>query len=135
MSEIIVFDNEFITIRYLPEKKCIYHTVHQPISGQPLRDGLLTGYEALQHYGLAKWVSDDRKNGPMSEEDREWGSVNINQRSIEAGWKYWALVVPKEVVAAGAMIPTMEAMHKLGLRMAVFSEVEAAFEWLERFDE
>lgn len=88
----------------------------------------------LQHYGCAKWLSDDRKNGPMSVEDRDWGTVNLNQRSMEAGWKYWALVVPKEVVAAGAMIPTMEALHQLGLRMMVFSDLDEAFDWLDRVD-
>jgi hypothetical protein len=135
MADVIIVDNQYITIKFLSDKKTIYHTVHQPISGQNLRHALITGFNALQQYGVSKWLSDDRKNGPMSDEDREWGAVNINQRSIEAGWKYWALVVPEEVVAAGSMAPTIEAMFNVGLRMMVFSEVEEAFDWLDRFDD
>lgn len=134
MSEVVIIDNEYITLKYLPDKKMIYHTVHQPISGQPLRDMLLTGFNAIKEYGISKWLSDDRLNGPMSEEDRAWGSENINRRSMEAGWKYWALVVPQEIIAAGSMAPTMEAMFEYELRMMVFSDVESAFAWLDQFD-
>ena len=70
MSETIILDNQYITIKFLPEKKMIYHTVHQPISGQDLRDALTTGFDALKSYGVSKWLSDERKNGPMSDEDR-----------------------------------------------------------------
>ena len=135
MPDVIIIENEYITIKYLPERKMIYHTVHQPISGQVLRDSLMTGFDALQQYGISKWLSDDRNNGPMSDEDRDWGNEHINRRSMEAGWKYWALVVPQEVVAAGSMTPTMEAMHQLGLRMMVFADLESAFEWLDKFDD
>ena len=131
MSETIIVDNEYITIRYLDDKKMLYHTVHKPISGQPLRDALITGYDALKEYGISKWLSDDRKNGPMSDEDREWGEVNLNQRAMEAGWKYWALVVPEQVVAAGSMAPTIRALYDYGLRMMVFSDLEEAFKWLD----
>ena len=135
MSETIVLDNQYITIKYLPDKKMIYHTVHQPFGGQALRDALIAGFDALQNYKVSKWLSDERKNGPMSAEDIEWGNKNLNQRSMEAGWKYWALVVPEQLVAAGAMVPTMNALFELGLRMMVFSNVEEASEWLAKLED
>jgi hypothetical protein len=136
MTDITVYDTEHITIKYLPDKKIIYHTVHKPIpSGQPLREALMCGFDMLQHYGASKWVSDDRLNGPMSVEDREWGHTNLNSRAMEAGWKYWALVVPEQLVAAGTMMPTITELFKLGLRMMVFSKVEEAFKWIEQFED
>jgi SpoU rRNA methylase family enzyme len=69
----------------------------------------------------------------MSDEDREWGEINLNQRAMEAGWKYWALVVPEQVVAAGSMVPTIQALYEYGLRMMVFSNLEEAFNWLDSF--
>jgi hypothetical protein len=136
MTEITIVDNEYITLNYMPDKGMLYHTVHKPISGQPLRDALLAGYEAIQKYGVSKWLSDDRKNGPMTQEDREWGNENLNRRAAEIGWKYWALVVPEAVVAAGSMLPTIEALWELGkLRMRVFSNTQEAIEWLDSIDE
>ena len=130
MPEKVLVQNEYMTLQYMADKGIIYHTIHKPVGGQPLRDVLNVGTEALGKYGVCKWLSDDRKNGPLSEEDREWGFHNWNRRTIDMGWKYWALVVPQEVADAGTMFPTMAALFELGLRMMVFTTLEEAFEWL-----
>lgn len=135
MSEVILLDNEYVTLRYLEDKKMLYHTVHKPVSGQPYRDFLKMGFDYLQEHGITKWVSDDRNNGPMTDEDREWGDANLTKRAMEAGWKYWALVVPEVLIAAGSMEPTMAALFEYGLRMMVFASVEEAFKWIEQFDD
>jgi hypothetical protein len=132
MSSITIVDNEYITLQYLPDKKIIYHTVHKPIPDQPLKDAVNAGTEALKKYGACKWLSDDRKNGPVSPEIAEWGREDWNPRTIAAGWKYWANVVPEEVASAGALSPVIEALFELGLRMMVFTDLAAAFEWLDR---
>ncbi len=131
MSQIILLDNEYITTVYVPDKDMIYHTVHQHITGPNLWEALKIGSDALIENGAYKWLSDDRKNGPLSPEDIEWSAVNFQPRTIEGGWKYWAIVVPEAVIAAGALVSTMEALYELGLRMMTFSSVEAAEEWLD----
>ncbi len=135
MGEITIIDNEYVTMKYLEDKKALYHVVHKPIGGQPLRDMLMTGLEAIQRYGVKKWLSDDRLNGPMSEEDRAWGEANVNSRAAEVGWKYWALVVPQQIVAAGSMVPIIEANFEKGMRMMVFSTPEEGFAWLDQFED
>jgi len=132
MSEIFIVDNENITVKCIPEKKLIYHIIHQPFSGQPFRDAINAGTEALKMYGATKWLSDDRKNGPLSQEDAEWGFTDWNPRAIRAGWKYWAMVVPESVVAAGSLAPTIEDLYRLGLRVMVFSDVDRAMAWLDK---
>lgn len=92
-------------VTYDPQPKFIYHTVYRPVEGWSLRNALLAGSEALKKHGPTKWLSDDRKNSPIADADREWGVENWNIPTINAGWKYWALVVPTEVVAADSMIP------------------------------
>jgi hypothetical protein len=134
MSEIIVVANEFITVRYLDDKKIIYHTIHKPIPDQPLKDAVNAGTEALREHGVCKWLSDDRKNGPVSPEIAEWGRQDWNPRTIAAGWKYWANVIPEEVASAGTLTPVIEDLFNLGLRMMVFTDLESAFEWLDRFE-
>ncbi|CAG1013586.1 hypothetical protein ANRL4_04977 [Anaerolineae bacterium] len=132
MKPITLTDNEYIVVEYLPDRKCIRHEIRKPIGGQVLRDALNSGTEALKKYGACKWISDDRKNGELSAEDREWGFNDWNRRTIEAGWKYWALVVPEAIIAAGSMIPTINMLYELGLRVMVFSTAEEAFAWLEK---
>lgn len=133
MTAISIVKNEYITLEYLPDKKLIYHIIHKPIGGEPemLKDALNAGTEALKKYGVCKWLSDDRKNGPLPPEVLEWGFSDWNARTIAAGWKYWANVVPQEMAAAGTLAPVIEDVYRYGLRMMVFTKVDEAFEWLD----
>ena len=105
MERIIITGNEFISIEYLPQEHIIYHVIHKPVSGQPLRDALTIGADFLQENNVTKWLSDDRKNGELTKEDLEWGYHNWNQRMIDAGWKYWANVIPEDLYAADSLRP------------------------------
>ncbi len=129
-SPVIIVDNEYITVRYLPDKKIIYHTVHQPIESKLFMSALDAGGEVLRQKGACKWLSDDRKNGPLDPEMIA-GPAIWGPGMVAAGWKYWANVVPKEVVAAGTLLPVMEPLSARGLRMRVFTNVEEALRWLE----
>lgn len=134
MSRITLFDNEFVTVEYLSDKGLIYHTIHKPVEDRvPMFiQALNAGTEALRKYGATKWLSDDRKNGPLHNDLIEWGFTDWNPRTISYGWKYWANVVPQEVASAGTLIPTIEDLHKRGLRMQVFTTVEEAMAWLDK---
>lgn len=134
MNHITIVDNEYITIEYIPEKKLIYHTIHQPVNGPKLRDALNLGTEALGKYGATKWLSDDRKNGPLPPEDIEWGFNDWNRRTAKLGWKYWAIVVPQEIAAADSLSPVIDDLYEVGLRMMVFTNLEEAFAWLDKME-
>jgi hypothetical protein len=131
MSRIPIFESEFITVEYLSDKKIISHVIHKPVGGQHFRDALNAGTDALIERGACKWLSDDRKNGPLSPEDAEWGFNIWNARTIKGGWKYWAVIVPPDVVAAGSLIPTINDLFEMGLRMMVFSDPAEAMAWLD----
>lgn len=134
MSQITVFNNEYVTVECFPDKKLIFHTIHQPVGDRVLmfQEAMNAGTEALKTYGACKWLSDDRKNGPVARELIEWGFNDWNPRTIKMGWKYWANVVPHEIAAAGALMPIIDDLYKLGLRMQVFTKVEDALHWLEK---
>lgn len=135
MSEVVIVDNEFITVKYLADKGIIYHTVHKPVPDQQLKDALNAGTEALAKYKACKWLSDDRRNGPVSPEIAAWGRDDWNPRTIAVGWKYWANIVPEQVASAGTLTPIIEALFGLGLRMMVFTDLEEALQWLDRAED
>jgi hypothetical protein len=133
MPAIVLVTNDYMTVEYRPEEKMIYHTVHKPMGIeqlQLLKDGLNAGTDALKQYGITKWLSDDRLNGPLPPELVKWGSTEWNARTVAAGWKYWANVVPKEVAAAGTLLPVINNLHKMGLTMQVFTNLEEGLKWL-----
>jgi hypothetical protein len=134
MSIVPIFKNEFITVEYWSDKATIYHVVHKPIADTELREALNAGVEALQKYGICKWVSDDRKNGPLSSDQMQWAFNDWNPRAIAAGWKYWANVVPEELSAAATLNPLIDALFGMGLRMMVFVDQDSAIQWIDSLD-
>lgn len=133
MSAIQIFSTDYITVEYIEEDKMICHTVHRPLGEdqiQMFKDAVNAGTEALNHYRAEKWLSDDRKNGSLPDEIIRWAETDWNQRTFDAGWKYWANVVPEGIHAAGTLTPVIENLHTLGLRIQVFDDIEVAREWL-----
>jgi hypothetical protein len=130
MTSNIIVQNEFITIEYRPDTEAIYHKVHRPISGQAMYDAIGKATDFLRDNGITKWLADDRDNGPLSPEDEDWALNVWSKRAISFGWKYWAIVVPTELVAASSMIAVIEYFHSLGLLMRVFSNADEAHQWL-----
>jgi hypothetical protein len=133
MSSIILYNTPYITVEYRPERSLIYHTIHKPIGGQVemLKEALNAGSDALGKYKVTKWLSDDRKNDPLPVEMQQWGFNDWSPRTIAAGWKYWANVVPVDLAAAGALVPIINDLFTKGLRMQVFTSPEAALNWLD----
>jgi hypothetical protein len=136
MSNITVYKSEYITVEYWPDKKLIFHTIHQPMSAQLaiFKEALNAGTEALEKYQLHKWLSDDRKNDPLTPEGNDWAFNDWQPRTLKAGWKYWAAVVPQSLAAAGTMVPVINGLFQLGLRMMVFTNSEEAIQWLDTME-
>ena len=136
MAKVILYASEYITVEYHPDDKLIFHQVHRPIGKQSkiLKEALNAGTEAMKKHGIHKWVSDDRRNDALDPDLETWGNTVWIPKTIEAGWKYWANVVPEDIHAAGSLVPAIEGLHKFGLKMRVFVEVEDAFKWIKEAD-
>jgi hypothetical protein len=134
MPNVSIYNSEYITVEYWPDDRLIYHTVHQSMSNQlpVFKEALNAGTAALQKYKVCKWLSDDRKNDGLTPEGNEWSFGDWQPRTLKAGWKYWALVVPQTLAAAGTLTPVVENLFELGLRMMVFTTVEEAVVWLDK---
>ena len=131
-TDTTLVDNEFITLKHVAEDDYIYHVIHKPISFETFREALDIGTKALKDKGCVKWLSDDRKNGPLSEEQQKWAQEDWIPRTIQTGWKFWAVVVPTDVISAGSLIPVINHLYEYGLRMAVFASQQEAVEWLKK---
>ena len=132
MPPITVVENEYVTLQYLPDKKMLYHTVHKPVDEEVFKRSLNAGVDLFGKYEIHKWLSDDRKNGPLSDSFSQWAVSDWIPRAIAAGWKYWANVVPQELIAANTLSPLMDILFDQGLRMMVFKQPADAINWLDK---
>ena len=131
MEKETVLDNPDITVWYYPDKKIVHHQFHQFATGKNLQDGLNKGAETLEKNRANKWLSDDRKNTAIGKEDMEWTKTVWRPRVIEAGWKYWALVLPEKTVGQMAMKRIVQEYADTGVTVRIFSDPEEAMKWLE----
>lgn len=129
MSEII-YDSEYITVLYHPETKIVHHTIHKTVPFPILTEATDAGTDALRRYGASKWLSDDRKNTALSQESLEYALSDWGVRTVNAGWKHWALVVPEELAGRMDMVRIVEYCFGLGVRVMVFTDLQEARDWL-----
>jgi hypothetical protein len=134
MSEEMIINNEYASLIYYPEPKIVHHIFHKPISGKEFRNVLDTGAKTLEKNKAEKWLSDDRANLALPEEDTEWSKTDWFPRAVKAGWKYWALVVPDDFMGRVNMKEFVDSYLDQGLRIAVFTEPEEARKWLTIID-
>ena len=131
MTQQIVAQTDYFTMWYHPEKKIVHHQFHKFIYGKPFRDALMTGVDVLQKYGAHKWLSDDRNNTAIPQEDLEWGRNVWIPAAVKAGWQYWAIVWPQDVIGKMNMKEIIEVHKKAGITVLAFSDPEAGLKWLE----
>ncbi len=136
MSEsVTIIENEYATLVYHPDTKIVHHTFLKPIGGDEFRAVLNAGAQVLKENKASKWLSDDRENSVLSNDDLAWSKDDWFPRAVRAGWKYWGLVVPQDILARMNMKQFVDSYLDQGLRIMVFSKPEKAMEWLMNCDQ
>jgi hypothetical protein len=131
MPAMTVMEDANISMWYYPETKILHHKIHRFFYGKAFRDAMNKGVEVFQKKGANKWLSDDREITALSQEDLEWGDKDWFPRVAQSGWKYWAIVLPVNVVGQMTIKKLANDYSARGVTTRVFSNPEEAQKWLE----
>jgi hypothetical protein len=131
MDRITILETDQISIWCYPELGIIHHEMHRVIYGQPFRDALSAGLNALIEHRATKWLSDDRANSALSPQDEEWGTKTWFPQVRAAGWKKWAMVQPIKVVGQMNVARFVKLYSDLGISARMFTDPHEAFDWLK----
>jgi hypothetical protein len=132
MATLTIIDNEFVTLWYHEDSKIVHHQFHKFLFGEPFRECLSNGVETLRKYKAEKWLSDDRNNSAIPKEDFDWSTNEWRPDAIEAGWRFWALVLPESVVGQMSLTNIIRHFYQDGpVRVELFSDPDEAVKWLE----
>ncbi len=126
----VIHESPYMSVWIHPRDGVVEHVIHRYVYGKRLREGLLAGTEAMANHGASKWLSDDRKNGALPRADAQWGKEIWFPRTLKAGWKYWALIVPKSAAGESSVKRLLEDYAKAGLIASVFTEPADGMAWL-----
>ena len=127
-----VLDTESMELIVYPKKKIIHHRIKDYIYGETFKTLFSKGVEEFEKYGCTKWLSDDRGSAALRREDVEWAQTNWEDKILDKGWKYWAVVMPEKFMGQMTMKPIIERNEKMGLAVEVFNDPFDAMDWLER---
>ncbi len=116
---------------YHPDKHIVHHQFHKFLHGKAFRDALTAGTEAMKKYGARKWLSDDRGNSAIPKDDLEWADTEWFPRTKAAGWKYWAIVQPENVIGQMNIQRIARQRMEQGVTTKFFSDPQEAMKWLE----
>ena len=131
MAAITIIDDEKRSLHYHPDSKVIHHTMKAPVSGREFRDLLTLGAECMERNRATKWLSDDRKNGPLGPDDSTWGETIWRPRVLRAGFKFWAIVVPANAVGSLQMRRFANEYREQGVLVEIFGDLEPVWGWLK----
>jgi hypothetical protein len=130
-GRLTLHETDRASLWYYPDKKIIHHEFRSFVHGEQFRGILERGLEAFRKYGACKWLSDNHGHGATTEEDSDWSMNTWSPRVIEAGWKYWAVVMPEKVVGQMSLRRRIKAYSERGVTVRVFTNADEAMAWLE----
>ena len=134
MAATKIIDNEFVTLYCDIDNQIIHHIYRGKVSGDVLKKALNTGTDYLIKHNLTKWLSDNRASEGHTDEDSQWINEVWLPRTIKAGWKYWALVVPETIIARMDLVKYVESFYEQGVHVRVTPDPDEAMEWLLNID-
>ncbi len=131
MPAITIYESPNVTVWYHTDKRVVHHQIRKFVHGAEFQAFLTAGTEALTKYGAVKWLSDDRGNTVLSQEDQKWGHDVWFPQTAKAGWKYWAIVRPEKVLARLTMEKLTREYAAAGVTAKFFNNPDDAMRWLE----
>jgi hypothetical protein len=130
-AETILVTDGFV-LRYHPLTKIVHHEFRRYVHGEEFHELLEQGLILLKRHGATKWLSDDRNNGALKPVDAQWSTEEWSPRAMAAGWKYWAVVLPKKVFGQTNMRRFVEGSAEVGRIAQAFELPSAAMSWLRK---
>ena len=135
MSTITVIDNEHVVLYYHTDSKIVHHIYQPTIHGEYLREQLNRGIELFKEHGANKWLSDNHLFNSLPDEDNQWINETWLPQAVDAGWRFWALVVPEEDLGRMNMVQFVNNFAEMDVLVRVFTEPDEAMEWLVEVSE
>jgi hypothetical protein len=131
VSKITIIDHEFFSLWYYTDKKIVHHKFNKAFYGPEFRASLEKGTEILKLHGARKWLSDDRLFTELPQDDLDWGVNSWGPRTVVAGWRYWAIVLPESFLNQMSHSVIEANFSRIGVMAKVFTTPEEGMAWLE----
>lgn len=125
-----ILDNAYVEIVFKEEKQLGMISWKIKTTSDEYRNAFLTLLDFQKNKTITRYISDIRKQGIISPDDRKWFEQVAMPKAIEQGLKYVAVVFDGNVFKKYYLNVILAAVNKYGVPMKLFSTIESAEEWL-----
>ena len=127
----VVLETPDLVLWFHDDRRIVHHELRRYPGIAAMQAMLNQGLEVLEEHGANKWLSDNSNGGAFPKVHHDWALLDWGPRAAQRGWKYWALVPPKDLLGEQNMRRLKERMYSaLGVRVQVFKDSDKALAWL-----
>ncbi len=117
-------------VEWLETEKVVFKTFSGFIYGEEMQNAFNKGLEALKANNGCKWLSDNRGLKPYRQEDVKWINDVWLPQILKAGWRYWAVLEPENILGQLSMKNFLDLYQQMGITLRVFHTKEEGLAWL-----
>jgi len=135
----IIFEENFVVCYLNPTVPVLAHRWKAHPSSESLRSTLIKMIilfkELKKEYPQLTWSGDTTNLGVLSLDTQSWLTEKWTPMMVQAGVKYHALVVPKDVFAKFAMNKfknKVDGQHGEEIVINQFADEQSAYQWLKK---
>jgi signal transduction histidine kinase len=127
----VFHENDAVQLYYDGNLKITVIVWKRHVTSKEYRNAFTVVFNSLKIYKTPGWISDVRKQGPVSVEDQSWALQTLAREAIENGLKQIATIGFDETQPSGyyEMIKKTAAEH--GVQYRVFNTPEEAMKWMK----
>jgi hypothetical protein len=125
-----IIETPGLMLWYYPDTKIIHHELQKYPGVAALEAALEAGLTLMQTRGARKWLSDNRRGGAVPRSHHTWAQDDWGPRAAAAGWKYWAVLLPEELLGQANTNRLVDIYGRLGVTTRTFEHLEPATRWL-----
>ncbi len=118
-------------VEWLETDKVVVKTFSGFIYGDEMQNAFNAGLEAVKKNRGSKWLSDNRGLKPYRQEDIKWINEVWFPQMLKAGWKYWAVLEPENILGQASMKNFLDHYQQMGITLRVFHTMEDGLAWLK----
>lgn len=130
--EVLILNEHYVDVKYDTDFQIVSVIWLSPPDSKQYRYVYSSVMEQSRHKNISLFLSDIRKQGVVSPEERKWFEMVVVPTAIEAGLQKAAVVFDGNIFKKYYLNTISSVTKKMGLPFQFFLNSDEAFTWLIR---
>jgi len=137
MEEIAILEENYAKAHYVPNRKLIQIVWNGNLTTEQYQKAFIYALDFQEKSGVLvyNFISDTRKQGNVSPDNRKWFESYVIPRTVKQGLKRGAVVFDGSIFKKYYLNIILQSTNKFKLPFKLFNSFEEAFAWFDSFSD